>query len=138
MAAKKLKQNIVLRDAHVTISKKEIDRAMELIQAGITDKNQPKFLAVKKGLEKRTEDLEKTSNEIISNLDPEEPESIVKEMELTSFIQEHINETIIKLSQSVQKYNKVEQHSVTVAASTTTTAKTGLKTTDHFETIHRG
>jgi hypothetical protein len=43
-----------------------------LVDDGIIEEFKPKILAMKKSLEKRSKDIEKLSNEVLSGLDPEQ------------------------------------------------------------------
>ena len=79
--SKKQKQSVALRDAHITIAKMEVNKALELIQLNVDEETKSKFMASQKTLEKHATSIDNLSNEILSNLNPEEPEQYVSEME---------------------------------------------------------
>ena len=107
--SKKQKQNLAIRDAHITIAKMEIDKALDLLQQNVDEENKPKFMSTQKSLETHASGIDRLSNEILSSLSPEEPEHYVTEMEKNSTIQGSISETIFKLVLSIEKYDKSEQ-----------------------------
>ena len=108
--SKKQKQSIALRDAHITIAKLEIDKAIELVKNAVDEENKPKFVAFQKTLEKHSTEIDTLSNEILSNLNPEEPEQYVSEMEKNSNIQVSFLKQFLKLFfLSKNMINMIEQ-----------------------------
>ena len=107
--SKKQKQSVALRDAHITIAKMEVNKALELIQLNVDKETKSKFMASQKTLEKHATSIDNLSNEILSNLNPEEPEQYVSEMETNSIIQGTLSETIFKLGLSIEKYDKQDR-----------------------------
>ena len=128
MSAKKLKQSTVLRDAHIIVTSREIEKALELLQHDINEEVKPKYLSTLKSLEKHAAAIDRLGNEILSNLDPETPELYVKEMETNSSIQDRLSETNFKLTLSIEKYDKNEQvETVSNRSTPTSTGKTSMK-----------
>ena len=105
--SKKQKQNAALRDAHITIAKMEIDKALDLLQHNVDEENKPYFMSTQKSLETQAAGIGRLSNEILSSLNP--PEHYVTEMEENSTIQGSLSETIFKLVLSIEKIDKNEQ-----------------------------
>ena len=127
--SKKQKQNLALRDAHITISKLEIDKALDLLQHNVNEETKPKFMSIQKTLETHAAEIDRLSNEIVLSLNPEEPVSYVKEMEVNSTIQGTLSETIYKLVLFIEKFDKREQAETVSnhSTSSSTTMKPSMK-----------
>ena len=99
----------------------------------VDEENKPKFVAFQKTLEKHSTEIDTLSNEILSNLNPEEPEQYVSEMEKNSNIQGILSETIFKIIFSVEKYDKHDRtetdshHSTPSTPSSAASGKSSVK-----------